>query len=90
MTLFTENRDEHVSRVGFTCRISWYSKSDSRSTVAAWAAAFSRGRRNGVETIAEEAEPDVMDTLPVEAAQRIEYREIATYGTLCTRAEELA
>ncbi len=37
----------------------------------------------------EEADPEVMDALLVEAAQKVEHYEIATYGTLCTWAEEL-
>jgi ferritin-like metal-binding protein YciE len=37
----------------------------------------------------EDADPEVMDALLVEAAQKIEHYEIATYGTLCTWAEEL-
>jgi ferritin-like metal-binding protein YciE len=37
----------------------------------------------------EDADPEVMDALLVEAAQKTEHYEIATYGTLCTWAEEL-
>lgn len=37
----------------------------------------------------EDAEPEVMDALLIEAAQKVEHYEIATYGTLCTWAEEL-
>jgi ferritin-like metal-binding protein YciE len=37
----------------------------------------------------EDADPEVMDALLAEAAQKMEHYEIATYGTLCTWAEEL-
>jgi len=37
----------------------------------------------------EEAEPDVMDAILIALAQKIEHYEIATYGTLCTWAEQL-
>jgi ferritin-like metal-binding protein YciE len=37
----------------------------------------------------EEAEPAVKDALIIAAAQKVEHYEIATYGTLCTWAEDL-
>jgi len=37
----------------------------------------------------EEAEPEVMDAMLIAAAQKVEHYEIATYGTLCTWAEQL-
>lgn len=37
----------------------------------------------------EDAEPDVRDALLIAAAQKVEHYEIATYGTLCTWAEDL-
>jgi ferritin-like metal-binding protein YciE len=37
----------------------------------------------------EEAEPEVMDAVLIGCAQKVEHYEIATYGTLCTWAEEL-
>ena len=41
------------------------------------------------EMMAEEAEPDVMDAVLIGCAQKVEHYEIATYGTLCTWAEQL-
>jgi ferritin-like metal-binding protein YciE len=37
----------------------------------------------------EEAEPAVMDAVLISCAQKVEHYEIASYGTLCTWAEEL-
>lgn len=37
----------------------------------------------------EEADPDVMDAIIIGLAQKVEHYEIATYGTLCTWAEQL-
>ncbi len=39
--------------------------------------------------MAEEADPDVMDAILIALAQKVEHYEIATYGTLCTWAEQL-
>jgi ferritin-like metal-binding protein YciE len=41
------------------------------------------------EMMEEEAEPDVMDAVLIGCAQKVEHYEIATYGTLCTWAEQL-
>lgn len=43
----------------------------------------------GKELMEEEAEPEVMDALLIAAAQKVEHYEIATYGTLCTWADQL-
>lgn len=40
-------------------------------------------------TIGEKADPEVMDALLIACAQKAEHYEIATYGTLCTWAEQL-
>lgn len=40
-------------------------------------------------TMAEEAEPEVMDAILIALAQKVEHYEIATYGTLCTWADKL-
>ena len=37
----------------------------------------------------EDAEPDVMDAMLINAAQKVEHYEIASYGTLCTWAKLL-
>jgi ferritin-like metal-binding protein YciE len=37
----------------------------------------------------EEADPEVMDAILIGCAQKVEHYEIATYGTLCTWAEQL-
>ena len=37
----------------------------------------------------EDAEPEVMDAVLIGCAQKVEHYEIATYGTLCTWAEQL-
>ncbi len=37
----------------------------------------------------EDAEPEVMDAVLIACAQKVEHYEIATYGTLCTWAEQL-
>ncbi len=37
----------------------------------------------------EEADPQVMDAILIGCAQKVEHYEIATYGTLCTWAEQL-
>jgi ferritin-like metal-binding protein YciE len=37
----------------------------------------------------EDADPDVMDAILIGCAQKVEHYEIATYGTLCTWAEQL-
>jgi ferritin-like metal-binding protein YciE len=39
--------------------------------------------------IMEEAEADVMDAALIAAAQKVEHYEIASYGTVCTWAEQL-
>jgi ferritin-like metal-binding protein YciE len=39
--------------------------------------------------MAEEADPEVMDAILIGSAQKVEHYEIATYGTLCTWAEQL-
>ena len=41
------------------------------------------------ETMAEEADPEVMDAILIGLAQKVEHYEIATYGTLCTWADKL-
>lgn len=38
----------------------------------------------------EEADPEVMDAILIGCAQKVEHYEIATYGTLCTWAKQLA
>lgn len=43
----------------------------------------------GEEIMSEDAEPEVMDALLIAAAQKVEHYEIATYGTVCTWAEQL-
>ncbi|WP_437230250.1 ferritin-like domain-containing protein [Planctomicrobium sp. SH661] len=43
----------------------------------------------GSSLLEEDASPEVMDALIIAAAQKVEHYEIATYGTLCTWAEEL-
>ncbi len=43
----------------------------------------------GAETIEEEAEPAVLDSLLIAAAQRVEHYEIAAYGTVATWAQLL-
>ena len=43
----------------------------------------------GEEIMGEDADPEVMDALLIAAAQKIEHYEIATYGTVCTWAEQL-
>jgi len=45
--------------------------------------------QEGQEMIALEAEPHVKDAGLVAAAQKVEHYEMATYGCLCTWAEEL-
>lgn len=37
----------------------------------------------------EDADPEVMDAILIACAQKVEHYEIATYGTLCTWAEQL-
>ncbi|QDV24605.1 YciE/YciF ferroxidase family protein [Aureliella helgolandensis] len=37
----------------------------------------------------EEADPEVMDAILIALAQKVEHYEIATYGTLCTWADQL-
>jgi len=37
----------------------------------------------------EEADPEVMDAILIGLAQKVEHYEIATYGTLCTWADQL-
>ncbi len=39
--------------------------------------------------MAEDADPEVMDAILIALAQKVEHYEIATYGTLCTWAEQL-
>lgn len=41
------------------------------------------------EMMKEDAEPEVMDAILIGCAQKVEHYEIATYGTLCTWAEQL-
>jgi ferritin-like metal-binding protein YciE len=41
------------------------------------------------ETMALDADPDVSDAILIGLAQKVEHYEIATYGTLCTWAEQL-
>lgn len=43
----------------------------------------------GEEIMSEDADSEVMDALLIAAAQKIEHYEIATYGTVCTWAEQL-
>jgi ferritin-like metal-binding protein YciE len=45
--------------------------------------------KEGEETMKEKAEPEVMDAAIICAAQKVEHYEMATYGTLCTWAEQL-
>ena len=40
-------------------------------------------------TMEEAADPEVMDAILIGLAQKVEHYEIATYGTLCTWAEQL-
>lgn len=41
------------------------------------------------EMMAEDGEPEVLDAVLISAAQKVEHYEIATYGTLCTWAQQL-
>lgn len=41
------------------------------------------------ELMEEDGEPEVLDAVLIAAAQKVEHYEIATYGTLCTWAEQL-
>jgi ferritin-like metal-binding protein YciE len=41
------------------------------------------------ETMAQDADADVADAILIGLAQKVEHYEIATYGTLCTWAEQL-
>lgn len=43
----------------------------------------------GKELLETDAEPEVLDAMLIGAAQKAEHYEIATYGTLCTWAEQL-
>ena len=43
----------------------------------------------GKSVMEEDADPDVMDAMLINAAQKVEHYEIATYGTVCTWAETL-
>ena len=43
----------------------------------------------GKSVMEEDAEPDVMDAMLINAAQKVEHYEIASYGTLCTWAKLL-
>lgn len=43
----------------------------------------------GDEIMKEDAEPEVLDALLIAAAQKVEHYEIASYGTVCTWAEQL-
>ncbi len=45
--------------------------------------------REAEEMMAEEADPTVMDAILIGLAQKVEHYEIATYGTLCTWADQL-
>lgn len=45
--------------------------------------------KEGDETLKEKGEPEVLDAAIIAAAQKVEHYEIATYGTLCTWAEQL-
>jgi ferritin-like metal-binding protein YciE len=45
--------------------------------------------KEGEETMKEDAEPEVKDAALIAAAQRVEYYEIAGYGTVCTYAKLL-
>jgi ferritin-like metal-binding protein YciE len=45
--------------------------------------------KEGEEMLKEKAEPEVMDAAIIASAQKVEHYEIATYGTLCTWAEQL-
>jgi ferritin-like metal-binding protein YciE len=41
------------------------------------------------ETMAQDADADVADAILIGLAQKVEHYEIATYGTLCTWADQL-
>jgi ferritin-like metal-binding protein YciE len=43
----------------------------------------------GKSILEEKAEPEVLDALLIAAAQKVEHYEIASYGTVCTWAEQL-
>ncbi len=45
--------------------------------------------KEAVETMEEEADPEVMDAILIGLAQKVEHYEIATYGTLCTWADRI-
>ena len=45
--------------------------------------------KEGKEIMEKDAEPEVMDAMLIAAAQKVEHYEIATYGTVCTWAEQL-
>ena len=45
--------------------------------------------KEGESVMGEDAAPEVMDALLIACAQKVEHYEIATYGTLCTWAEQL-
>jgi ferritin-like metal-binding protein YciE len=43
----------------------------------------------GEEMMEQAADPEVLDAMLIAGAQKVEHYEIATYGTLCTWAEQL-
>jgi ferritin-like metal-binding protein YciE len=43
----------------------------------------------GKEILQEDADPEAKDAMLIAAAQKVEHYEIASYGTLCTWAEQL-
>ncbi len=43
----------------------------------------------GADVLNEDAAPEVLDAMIIAASQKVEHYEIATYGTLCTWAEQL-
>ncbi len=45
--------------------------------------------KEGASIIEEKADPQVKDALLIAAAQKVEHYEIASYGTVCTWAEQL-
>ncbi|HEX8553049.1 MAG TPA: ferritin-like domain-containing protein [Abditibacteriaceae bacterium] len=45
--------------------------------------------KEGQEIMSEDAEPEVLDALLIAAAQKVEHYEIASYGTVCSWADQM-
>jgi ferritin-like metal-binding protein YciE len=83
LTAHLEQTKLHVERVASAF------EETGKSAKAKKCEAMAGLTKEAEETMAQDADADVADAILIGLAQKVEHYEIATYGTLCTWADQL-